>query len=343
MTDIAAATPAPEVGSTGWWLSFQQERSTGMAADIDIDRTGGKMATIGIDHDLNLMVEDFDRFYLDLLGETPTGRQVLEAAHQAMGDVVAKKIKRYAPVDRTPPRSEASRQYGPLSRQVTVHATSSEVVIASPFYARFQQEAAYIWAAVNDALPEAEKAFDKVIGRHLSRPGGGFLGTWGGLAAQAGQTGLHLSLGALLMRRGVVVGRFAGRLAGKGVEAAVVGPVSATYGATRLIPGAYRATRMYGAERAVLAGTRLERAVARVPLPVTGLLAGPTGAPLTGTLAGKGLVRRGIARAKRTMPDYMHLSPGKTVTAGVKRSYEGTIPRRTFQRLVDPANIHPGR
>lgn len=292
MSDVPPAGASEhEIGSIAWWESFKPPEPESIGG-IPIEGLfpGG-------DEGVNIEVDavDLDRLHADLLAASPTGKKVLIAAHQAMGEVVAERVKRYAPVDRTPPRSATSERYGPLSKRVTVHAAADEVVISSPFYARFQEAAEYIWRAVRDSLPEARQAFADVVGGHVARPGGGFLGPTGGRAAQAGRTALQLGLGVLLFRRGVVVGRLAGRLGARGVEAAIVSPVSTTFGASRFVPGAVRAAGQYRRESAVLAATRSERVIRRIPAAVVGIGAGRQAADLVARVYG----RSGVASAVR--------------------------------------------
>ena len=222
--------------------------------------------------DIDIDASDLDRLRLDLLWRTPMGRDLLTRAHQAMGEVTAERIKRYAPEDRTPPRSRASLEYGPLSENVTVEAFEDEVLVHSPFYARFQDDAAYVWAAVNDSLPDARRAFTDVIQRHVNRPGSGFLGHAGGLGAQAGRTALALAVGAALYYKGYYTGQAAVIVAKQGGAAAIRsgvllsagGPIGAVLAATTgvrdirsiraglrtVLPRADRRGRLSAAERA---------------------------------------------------------------------------------------------
>lgn len=126
----------------------------------------------GVQSDLDEMVADLQEMMID--------DDQLTAAHKAMGEVVAAQIKRRAPVW-PGKRSEMSLEYGRLSERVTVDPSPEGVIVESPFYARFQHRARYIWQAVDESMEEAQDAFNRVLRGEapkslLARAAGGAIG-----------------------------------------------------------------------------------------------------------------------------------------------------------------------
>ena len=202
------------------------------------------------------LTADLDEMHAELLRRSRPGRKILADAHQAMAEVVAKRVFKAAPRDRTPPRSSASVKYGPLSKMVEIEADDEGAVLVFPFYARFQRGGAYVLRAVEKSMPAAVAAYGKVVGKAVGRPGGGFLPEPAARAAVFGEAALNVGLGVaggfLGLHRGRQVGAFAGGIAQSVVQGAVTGGIGS-------IGGTIRAGRVAGAAQRSISGFRGSR------------------------------------------------------------------------------------
>ena len=163
--------------------------------------------------DFSWLTSDMDEMHAELLRRSNPGKELLTKAHHAMGEVVAARIRRYAPRARGE-RSAASQFHGRLSDNVWVEADADGCDVYSPFYARFQDGGRYVFQAVADAMPDAAEAYGEVISKAVGRPGGGFLpepaARTASFAAGAVELGTHLALGYIGLRRGQQIGAVTG-------------------------------------------------------------------------------------------------------------------------------------